>query len=315
VTPSAHGLTSHRRWLLAAGLYNLLWGAVVVLLPDLMPRLAGMEPFVGPARGIWQCLGMVIGVFGVGYLCASLDPIRHWPITLVGLLGKIFGPIGFVWCATRGEIPWSFGWTILTNDLLWWIPFGLILRDAWRTSTQDDAHLPVLTRGEAMAIAVDQHGTNLIELSRSQRLMVVFLRHFGCTFCRETIADLVRGENDLRRRGVTIVVVHMATEAEAAGFLGAHGAGHWHRVSDPRRRIHAAFGLTRGSFAGLFGPMVWWRGTHALAKGHGAGQPVGDPLQMPGVFVVHRGRIEAEFRHRTAGDRPDYGSMAEAVAS
>jgi hypothetical protein len=36
---------------------------------------------------------------------------------------------------------------------------------------------------------------------------------------------------------------------------------------------------------------------------------------MPGVFVVHRGRIEAEFRHRTAGDRPDYGSMVGAVAS
>jgi hypothetical protein len=221
VVSSVHSSIAHRRWLLAAGFYNLVWGAVVVLLPDLMPRLAGMEPFEGPARGIWQCLGMVIGVFGVGYLCASLDPIRHWPITLVGLLGKIFGPIGFVWCATRGEIPWSFGWTILTNDLLWWIPFGLVLRDAWRTSTQDDAHLPVLTRGEAMAIAVDQHGTNLIELSRSQRLMVVFLRHFGCTFCRETIADLVRGEEELARHA-------------RLGQGSRRGAAHWRSTANAR---------------------------------------------------------------------------------
>lgn len=301
-------------WLQAAGVYNLLWGGVVILAPDLPLRMASIEPLPEPGRAIWQCLGMVIGVYGVGYLCAARDPIRHWPIVLVGFLGKIFGPIGFVWCASRGEIPWSFGWTILTNDLLWWIPFSMVLRDAWRTSTQDDAHLPVLTRGEAMAIAVDQHGTNMIELSRSQRLLVVFLRHFGCTFCREAIADLVRGESELHRRGVVIVVVHMATEAEAAGFLAAHGAGHWHRVSDPRRRIHAAFGLTRGSLASLFGPIVWWRGSHALAKGHGAGQPVGDPLQMPGVFVVHRGRVEAEFRHRTAGDRPDYGSLVPAVS-
>ena len=121
-----------RRWLLAAGLYNLAWGAFVVLLPDALFRLVGMEPLAGPGRGIWQCLGMVIGVYGIGYLAASRDPIRHWPIVLVGLLGKIFGPIGFVWTASRGEIPWSFGATILTNDLVWWVPFGIMLREGWK---------------------------------------------------------------------------------------------------------------------------------------------------------------------------------------
>jgi hypothetical protein len=45
----------------------------------------------------------------------------------VGLLGKIFGPIGFFIYGMRGELPWRAGWTILTNDLIWWIPFTLIL--------------------------------------------------------------------------------------------------------------------------------------------------------------------------------------------
>lgn len=121
-----------RRWLLAAGIYNLAWGAFVVLLPDALFRAVGMEPLAGPGRGIWQCLGMVIGVYGIGYLAASRDPIRHWPIVLVGLLGKIFGPIGFVWTASRGEIPWGFGATILTNDLVWWVPFGIMLREGWK---------------------------------------------------------------------------------------------------------------------------------------------------------------------------------------
>ena len=92
---------------------------------------ANMHDLTGPGRGIWQCLGMVIGVFGIGYLCASRDPVRHWPIVLVGFLGKIFGPVGFLWTASRGEIPWMFGATIPTNDLIWWIPFALILRSAW----------------------------------------------------------------------------------------------------------------------------------------------------------------------------------------
>ncbi len=124
-----------RGWLIAAGIYNLLWGGIVVLAPRFLFDMAGLTTWTeSPGLlSIWQCLGMVIGVYGVGYLAASSDPLRHWPIVLVGLLGKIFGPIGFVWSASRGEIPWSFGLTILTNDLPWWIPFGTILLGAWRT--------------------------------------------------------------------------------------------------------------------------------------------------------------------------------------
>ena len=121
-----------RTWLFAAAVYNLIWGAWVVLAPDHLFTLVGMDPLTAPGRGIWQCLGMVIGVYGIGYWCASRDPVRHWPIVFVGLLGKIFGPIGFIWTVSRGEIPWAFGVTIPTNDLLWWIPFALILRAAWK---------------------------------------------------------------------------------------------------------------------------------------------------------------------------------------
>ena len=120
------------RWLFAAGLYNLLWGAVVVVLPDLPLRLADMPPLPEPGRAIWQCLGMVVGVYGVGYLCAARDPLRHWPIVLVGLLGKIFGPIGFAQALASGRFPPAFGWNIITNDLIWWVPFALILAAAWR---------------------------------------------------------------------------------------------------------------------------------------------------------------------------------------
>lgn len=122
------------RWLVAAGVYNLIWGIPIVLAPDLPFRLLGMPPLEDPGRAIWQCLGMVIGVYGVGYLCAARDPLRHWPIVLVGLLGKVFGPIGFAWTASRGGIDWIFGINILTNDLVWWVPFGLMLVAARRAS-------------------------------------------------------------------------------------------------------------------------------------------------------------------------------------
>ena len=108
-----------------AGIYNLAFGAWVVLAPEQAFRLFEMAPPTYPF--LWQCIGMIVGVYGVGYLVASRDPLGHWPIILVGLLGKILGPIGFLQTAIAGDIPWAFGWLILTNDLIWWQPFTGIL--------------------------------------------------------------------------------------------------------------------------------------------------------------------------------------------
>ena len=121
------------RWILwAAAVYNLTWGAGVILFPTLPFEWVGMEPPNYPS--LWQCIGMIVGVYGVGYGIAASDPLRHWPIVLVGLLGKVFGPVGFLWTAWRGELPWIAGLTIVTNDLVWWLPFGLIVWTAWRGS-------------------------------------------------------------------------------------------------------------------------------------------------------------------------------------
>ena len=117
--------------LLAAGIYNLLWGAFVVLFPLAPFAWAAMDPPRYPE--LWQCIGMIVGVYGVGYLIAASNPLRHWPIVLVGLLGKIFGPIGFALALNKGTLPPVAGWTIFTNDLIWWIPFAAILWQAYRS--------------------------------------------------------------------------------------------------------------------------------------------------------------------------------------
>ena len=134
---TANNRASQPAWmkicLLVAAVYNLAWGAFAILAPRLPFSWLGIEPPNYPS--LWQCIGMIVGVYGVGYAIAAYDSARHWPIVLVGLLGKIFGPIGFVWAASQGELPWAAGATILTNDLIWWIPFALILRRAWATAS------------------------------------------------------------------------------------------------------------------------------------------------------------------------------------
>jgi hypothetical protein len=49
--------------------------------------------------------------------------VRYCGIVWIAIAGKVLGPLGFVFYATRGDLPWTFGATILTNDLLWWPAF------------------------------------------------------------------------------------------------------------------------------------------------------------------------------------------------
>jgi hypothetical protein len=114
---------------LAAGTYNILWGAYTAIDPQWLFRFAGMPPLNQPA--IFVCLGMVIALYGLLYLEVARAPERGWPIAAVGLIGKILGPIGLAILIVRGTWPPTTLVLGVTNDVIWWIPFGLYLVDAW----------------------------------------------------------------------------------------------------------------------------------------------------------------------------------------
>ena len=109
-----------------AAVYNVLWGMVAVLFPVQCFEFFGMQVPLYPQ--LWQCIGMIVGVYGVGYWLAADNPMVHWPIVLVGFMGKVFGPIGFSMALINEEFQLKFGLNIIFNDLIWWIPFFLILR-------------------------------------------------------------------------------------------------------------------------------------------------------------------------------------------
>lgn len=72
---------------------------------------------------------MFVLVYAPAYLWAARRPAHHRHLIVIGLLGKVLGPIGFVWAVANDDLPQAFGWTIITNDLIWWPAFGLYLRD------------------------------------------------------------------------------------------------------------------------------------------------------------------------------------------
>lgn len=293
--------------LIAAGVYNLVWGTLVVVLPTQPFGWLGMSPPNYPA--VWQCLGMVVGVYGVGYWIAARDPARHWPIVLVGWLGKVLGPIGFLRAAAAGDLPWAFGLVNVTNDLVWLLPFTAILVYAWRTNSAPDGSQP-LSLTEALRTVRSQRGKTLSELSAGGGVLLVFIRHAGCTFCREALAELAADREQLAAGGLKLAVGHMSTNASAATLLARYGLDDVDHFSDPECRLFRAFDLARGSLWQVLGPDVWLRALPALAR-HGLGRIDGDGFQLGGAFLIRDGKVVAAKRLQSSAERIDFAKLAK----
>ena len=168
-----------------------------------------------------------------------------------------------------------------------------------------------MSRGTERPVPAGADGHALLEASMQRPLLFVFLRHFGCTFCREALVDLGCARRDIEAVGTRLVLVHMSPEHEARRFVAGQGLDGVMLVSDPARTLYDTFALGRGTLGQLLGWAVVKRGVKAgLIDGHGIGRPRGDAFQMPGVFLVWRGRIVKAFVHATAADRPDYAELA-----
>lgn len=143
--------------------------------------------------------------------------------------------------------------------------------------------------------------------------LVIFLRSFGCTFCREAMDDVSRVQKDIRNSGAGIVFVHGATAEEAKPWFSKYGLDGVTVISDPELSHYRAFGLGRTQPAALIDPKVWVRGA-ASAMAHGFGsQTIELMRQLPGVFVVQGDEVLAEYRHQSPADRPNYLDLVQSA--
>jgi len=166
-------------------------------------------------------------------------------------------------------------------------------------------------RSEWLSEMVTDRGDMLRDLSNKHPVLLVFLRHFGCVFCREALMEISRTKSSLEAGGTRIVFVHMADSKTAAGYFRKFGLSDSPHISDPECRYYAAFGLVKGSLHQLFGLRTLLRGVSAgVQQGQTPGPIVGDGFQMPGVFVLVNGEVRESFIHRLSSDRPDYAQLA-----
>jgi small multidrug resistance pump len=132
--------TLYRGVLWAAAAYNAAFGLWAVLCPSSFFATFRLAPPTYPS--IWSCLGMVVGVYALGYAYAARHPERAKPFVAIGLVGKVLGPIGWVLAVRSGEWPLRTLPLVVFNDLVWWVPFAAILLDGTRAGDRMRAAAP-----------------------------------------------------------------------------------------------------------------------------------------------------------------------------
>lgn len=199
-------------------------------------------------------------------------------------------------------------------------PFAVRCPGVARSRDVNAIHIPHLPKSVPDSVKLlmahvggsDRH--SLLEMMAGGPLLMIFLRHLGCVFCRQALADLRAAKPHLDELGVRLALVHMASDRQAELIFRLYGLEGVPRFSDPDRSLYQAMGLRRASMRELMSTELFKRGLEACVQNrHAMGIPRGDPMQMPGVFVLHRGLILSSHVHQHPWDRPDYLALARAA--
>jgi peroxiredoxin len=157
-----------------------------------------------------------------------------------------------------------------------------------------------------------ESGRTLLELVDERPVLLVFLRHFGCTFCRQAIDDVSQVRGKLAERGVQVAFVHLGSPERAKPYFDYYKLADVERVSDPDGSLYRdpVFALARVNLLHMIRPAVWIGWLRGAVFKYRIGLLKEDIQQMPGVFFLKNRAIANVFRHRTIADRPDYLGLA-----
>jgi hypothetical protein len=154
-----------------------------------------------------------------------------------------------------------------------------------------------------------ERGRSLLELVDESPILLVFLRHFACAFCAQTLDRVAQVRAQIEARGVRPVFVHLGSPERAKPYFDYYHLSDVERISNPQATLYQLpfFALTRTNpFLHFLNPTVWQGWLKGAMFKYGIGMIREDAEQMPGVFFLKDRKIVRAFRHRTIADEPDY---------
>jgi len=141
--------------------------------------------------------------------------------------------------------------------------------------------------------------------------LLVFLRHLGCLFSREWLAEL-QAASTSDPTFPALLYFHLGTKEQGDAFFEP-SAPEVRAVADPKQFYYKALGVPSASPLQLFDPRVWACGIRATRHGHEQGKPVGDPLVLPGLFLVEGNQVTWRFIPERMGGLPRLADVPRPV--
>ncbi|MBN2131750.1 MAG: hypothetical protein JW741_19780 [Sedimentisphaerales bacterium] len=122
------------RWLLRfAGVFNLLAGIGMIGLYHEGYKLFGIPK---PAVVLpIQVMGVLVGLFGVGYLLVSWRPLENRNLLVLGFWSKAISAGIALAHVAAGHLPWTFGVAVFLSDVIYLPPFWIIIQRLRKVAT------------------------------------------------------------------------------------------------------------------------------------------------------------------------------------
>lgn len=107
-------------------IYNILAGLHMLILREETYWMIGMErPKIDFPM---QLVGILVGLFGVGYSMVARNPLENRNVLLLGFWSKLLGSCLGTYYVARGILPPRFVLVYFFADIIYLPPFYLILR-------------------------------------------------------------------------------------------------------------------------------------------------------------------------------------------
>lgn len=169
---------------------------------------------------------------------------------------------------------------------------------------------------EILEVVYTNKDSNLYTLSTQKKVLLFFLRHFGCVYCRQSMSDLSQNKRMIERAGMQIVVVHMSSDKIAEDYLKHYDLEEVEHVSDPDMSLYHLFGLNKGTFMELYNLHIMIKGAFkAIKYGTEVQSYLGDFKQMPGICLLDKGELEKRFSFKDASVRVEYKKIIQVIKS
>ena len=253
---------------------------------------------------------------GVSLIFSAFNPVRFWPLIFLALIFYLQVLFLIIYNAYQNNFVFHVGDLLgIFYCLIVTVGYVAVLHFIYMLNLVNE-NFDLLSFEESLLNFKSNNNKSIAQMSEKKIVLVVFLRHFGCIFCRKLLQTLKDNKSLLDEKKIDPILVTMSNSKTAQLYLNSYNIDQCDFISDSDRKLYRSFGVTRGKFYQIFGLKVWWK-TFVLGvlQGYGFRRTVGDAYQMSGVFLIKESRVLKSFMPEYISDNFDLNEFLEKLKS